>query len=166
VSFRSSQQQQPSLGLDVPVGSGTVDAIVSWIIEGAGQHILRVEVGYMTPDGNRTMFRKFTSPSNVPSRTSDTNCNVEYPIVENEKKQDHMIVSSIIFETANGLELVATNMDCGRSVSRTTTNSNRAIDDAVENVISPAQSVTAIAVQLWNGAQSIIPGGKASYMLN
>jgi trafficking protein particle complex subunit 13 len=177
------QQQQPgyathvnnSLGLDVPVGSG-VDAIVSRIIEEAGQHILRVEVGYMTPDGNRTTFRKFyrfqvRQPIYVTEqctiRTSDTSCitciHVEYPIVENEK-QDPMIVSSINFETANGLD--ATNMDCGRSVSRTTTNSNRAIVDAAEDVISPAQSVYPTAVQLLDGAQSIIPGGKASYMFN
>ncbi|CAB9521147.1 protein particle complex subunit 13 [Seminavis robusta] len=45
-------------GVDVPPEQG-IDAIVSYKLEEAGSHILRVEVGYATMDGNVKTFRKF-----------------------------------------------------------------------------------------------------------
>lgn len=67
---------------------GSIDAIVSHALEEAGQHILRVEVGYGTGDSNTKTLRKFyrfqvSNPlviSELTYRTGDTCCFVSISI--------------------------------------------------------------------------------------
>jgi len=80
-------------GLEIEPLSG-IDAIVSHAIEEPGQHILRVEVGYMTADGGNKTFRKFyrfqvTAPLTLRQsavRCGDNACfvsvDVEYNLTE------------------------------------------------------------------------------------
>jgi trafficking protein particle complex subunit 13 len=86
---------EASGGVDVPPAA-SVDAIVSHAIEEAGQHILRVEVGYMTGDGagNKT-FRKFyrfqvVNPlqiSELTVRGGDSCCYVSLSVQYNPTEQ-------------------------------------------------------------------------------
>lgn len=96
------------MGVDVAPGDG-VDAIVSRSLEEAGQHILRVEVGYLTSEGMNKTLRKFyrfnvSSPLAIREmtvRSGDDSCFVSLA-VENVSQQA-MTVSSATFETPPGL---------------------------------------------------------------
>ena len=77
-------------GVDVPPEGG-VDTIVSQALEEAGQHILRVEVGYGGSDGSVKTLRKFyrfqvTNPltiSELTTRTGDASCFVSISLENN-----------------------------------------------------------------------------------
>lgn len=143
-------------GMDVEAES-SVDAIVSRVIEEPGQHILRVEVGYSTADGGSKTFRKFYRfPVLAPllitestTRMGDTRClvsiSVKYPRTEKEKQYPIMIASSSL-ETATGL--TATNVGCTSSFPKT----------------SLGQTPT--AVELFDAAGSMIPGGSFRYIFS
>jgi trafficking protein particle complex subunit 13 len=96
-----------TLGVDVSPGDG-VDAIVSRALEEPGQHILRVEVGYLTSEGTNKTLRKFyrfnvTNPLNIREltvRSGDGCCFVSIA-VENVSGIP-MVISNAIFEAANG----------------------------------------------------------------
>lgn len=118
-------------GIDVDPECG-VDAIVARKIEEAGQHILRVEVAYLTTEGGSKTFRKFyrfqtTEPLRISEqvvRVGDTKCfvtiHVEY--LKNEKeKQDPLIVLVDGFEVADGLSVseVGTNTPLQKDLNET-----------------------------------------------
>lgn len=108
-------------GLDIEPLSGR-DAIVSHLIEEPGQHILRVEVGYMTAEGGSKTFRKFyrfqvTAPLQIRQsirRCGDSCCfvtvDVEYnmPSSENNKVSGDtpLVISNASFVPTEGLEAV------------------------------------------------------------
>ena len=52
-------------GVDVGPESG-IDAIVSHVLEEPGQHILRVEVGYGSPEGQKTLRKFYRFQVSVP----------------------------------------------------------------------------------------------------
>ena len=110
----ASRLDQSNLaGIDVGPDSG-VDAIVSRNIEEAGEHILRVDVGYVTSDGGTKTFRKFyrfnvTSPLRITNnvlRVGDSKCFVsifvEYTKHDKEK-QDPLGISVEKFDATEGL---------------------------------------------------------------
>jgi trafficking protein particle complex subunit 13 len=80
-------------GITITPQSG-VDTIVSHAIEEAGQHILRVEVGYMTGNGGSKTFRKFyrfhvTAPLTIQQcvvRSGDNCCFVSVDVECNSTK--------------------------------------------------------------------------------
>mmetsp|Transcript_22335 Transcript_22335/g.25405 ORF Transcript_22335/g.25405 Transcript_22335/m.25405 type:complete len:457 (+) Transcript_22335:63-1433(+) len=96
-------------GVDVRPGDG-VDAIVARQLEESGQHILRVEVGYQTSEGNQKTLRKFyrfnvSHPLSIEDRTirsGDTSCFVSIGI-DNLCNQP-MVISSPRFDCTDGLE--------------------------------------------------------------
>jgi hypothetical protein len=96
------------LGVDVPPGDG-VDAIVSRALEEAGQHILRVEVGYQTTEGSQKTIRKFyrfnvSNPLSLSERTvrsGDNSCLVSIG-VENTS-QHPMVITAATIECQPGL---------------------------------------------------------------
>lgn len=115
-----SRLDQASLtgGIDIEPLSGK-DAIVSHLIEEPGQHILRVEVGYMTADGGSKTFRKFyrfqvTAPLEIRQsvrRCGDSCCFVTIDVdhnlhsTENKISTDTpLVISDASFMPANGLE--------------------------------------------------------------
>lgn len=97
-----------ALGVDVAPGDG-VDAIVSRALEEEGQHILRVEVGFLTSEGTNKTLRKFyrfnvTNPLSIREltvRSGDDTCFVSIA-VENVSTIP-MVISNANFETAVGL---------------------------------------------------------------
>lgn len=152
-------------GMDVAAES-SVDAIVSRVIEESGQHILRVEVGYLTAEGGTKTFRKFyrfqvLSPVTLKEsvvRLGDTRClitvSVEYPKLEKEK-QDLLMIASINLEAASGLE--ATNVGCTSSFHKTTTTTKNDNDTSTT-------ALPLTAVQLFDAAGSMVPGGSFRYI--
>jgi hypothetical protein len=110
-------------GIDIEPLSGK-DAIVSHLIEEPGQHILRVEVGYMTADGGSKTFRKFyrfqvTAPLEIRQsirRCGDSCCfvtiDVEYNLQSSENKsasETPLVISEASFVPSDGLEAVRIN---------------------------------------------------------
>lgn len=100
-------------GMDVAPSSG-VNAIVSRSIEEAGQHVLRVDVGYVGADGGSKSFRKFyrfnvTSPLRIQNqvlRVGDSKCFVSILVeyTKNDKeKQDPLGVAVDRFDATEGL---------------------------------------------------------------
>jgi len=98
----------------IDIGSNSqVDAIVSHDIEEAGQHILRVEVSYVTGDQEKT-FRKFyrfnvVSPLTVKEtsvRSGDSTCYVSLEVSFNSEQvtaaTESLVVSSAEFVPADG----------------------------------------------------------------
>ena len=51
--------------MDVPPEAG-IDAVVSHVLEEPGQHILRVEVGYGSADGQKTLRKFYRFQVSVP----------------------------------------------------------------------------------------------------
>jgi trafficking protein particle complex subunit 13 len=113
----SQRWQLPSKlehGTDVPP-SRNIDAIVSHSIEESGQHILRVEVAYQTPDGSSKTFRKFyrfqvISPLQLSlkaSRIGDSECyvsvTIEYTNTDPNEKHKTITLTDIDFACADGL---------------------------------------------------------------
>jgi hypothetical protein len=114
-------------GIQVAPESG-VDAIVSHALEEAGQHILRVEVGYGTSDGQTKTLRKFyrfqvSNPlilSELTYRTGDTSCFVSISLKNNgDATKRGLTISSVDFEAAPGLiaELVVSSPSTSRTPS-------------------------------------------------
>ena len=97
-----------ALGQDIHPNTA-VDAIVFRALEEAGQHILRVEVGYQTTEGTQKTLRKFyrfnvTAPISVNHKTvrlGDTVCIVSVA-VENVSTQA-MVLSDVSFRPNDGL---------------------------------------------------------------
>lgn len=98
-------------GVEVAPGLG-VDSIVSHAIEEPGQHILRVEVGYMTTDGGSKTFRKFyrfqvSNPLSVKEltvRAGDSSAFVSISVeYNNDDAADALVISDAEFTPANGL---------------------------------------------------------------
>jgi hypothetical protein len=141
-------------GVDVAPGNG-VDAIVSRAIEQPGQHILRVEVGYLTAEGGTKTFRKFyrfqvSAPLLIKEtafRHGDSCCfvsvSVEYTRTEEEGKQSPIVIASSVFESAEGLS--ASRIDSGSAVKKPETS-------------------TPTAAQLLDAAGSLSPGGSFRYI--
>lgn len=107
-------------GIDIDPLSGK-DAIVSHLIEEPGQHILRVEVGYLTADGGSKTFRKFyrfqvTAPLEIRQsirRCGDSCCfvtiDVDYNLESSESKaasDTPLVISDASFVPTDGLEAV------------------------------------------------------------
>jgi hypothetical protein len=104
-------------GVEVAPGLG-VDSIVSHAIEEPGQHILRVEVGYMTTDGGSKTFRKFyrfqvSNPLSVKELTvrggdssAFVSISVEYNHEDDSDAADALVISSADFSPADGLSAV------------------------------------------------------------
>jgi hypothetical protein len=106
-------------GVEISPGLG-VDSIVSHAIEEAGQHILRVEVGYQTTDGGDKAFRKFyrfqvSDPLTVKERTvraGDLACYVSVSVEYNQEDNaaaaatattaEALVISSADFTPADG----------------------------------------------------------------
>jgi hypothetical protein len=97
-----------NLGVDVRPGDG-VDAIVSKALEEAGQHILRIEVGYQTNEGSQKTFRRFyrfqvSNPLALAVQTvrsGDNSCFVSIGI-ENTS-QHAMVITAATIECKPGL---------------------------------------------------------------
>ena len=133
-----------------------VDAIVSRKIEEAGQHILRVEVAYLTAEGGSKTFRKFyrfqtSEPLRITEqvvRVGDARCfvtiHVEY-LKSDKEKQDPLIVLVDGFEVADGL-----------SVSEVGTNTP---------LVKDSNKVPS-AMDLLDTAGMIVPGGSYRYMFS
>lgn len=102
---------QNMAGIDIDSNS-QVDAIVSHEIEEAGQHILRVEVSYVTGDNNEKTFRKFyrfnvVSPLIIKEttvRSGDSTCYVSLEVAFNAEQvtADSLVVASAEFVPADG----------------------------------------------------------------
>lgn len=103
-------------GVEVAPGLG-VDSIVSHAIEEPGQHILRVEVGYLTTEGGSKTFRKFyrfqvSNPLSVKEltvRAGDSSCFVSISVEYNhdiDDAADALVISSADFSPAEGLTAV------------------------------------------------------------
>jgi trafficking protein particle complex subunit 13 len=98
-------------GVDVKAGD-CVDAIISKALEESGQHILRVEVGYLTSEGSVKTLRKFyrfnvSNPLTVSERTvrsGDNACLVSITI-ENTS-QSAMVITAANIEPKTGLQSV------------------------------------------------------------
>jgi hypothetical protein len=97
-------------GVDVAPESG-IDAIVSHVLEEVGQHILRVEVGYGSGDGNKTL-RKFYRFSVTPPilfspflfRTGDSSCFISITLENNgAETKGGLTICSAEFDPAPGL---------------------------------------------------------------
>ena len=99
-------------GVDV-APEGGIDTIVSQALEEAGQHILRVEVGYGGSDGSVKTLRKFyrfqvTNPltiSELTTRTGDASCFVSISLENNaaETKGGSLTICGAEFDPAPGL---------------------------------------------------------------
>jgi trafficking protein particle complex subunit 13 len=168
----SQRYQLPSTTFDQGNGSGgidiapesSIDAIVSRVIEESGQHILRVEVGYLTPEGGTQTFRKFyrfavlaplTVQDTAVVRISDTRCFisviVKYPKIE--ENQGMIVIASSTLETPSGFTV--------SKIDATTTTTKNAADVSSVAVSSPPPLS---AVQLWDAAGAMSPGGSFSYL--
>ncbi|GAX10183.1 hypothetical protein FisN_3Lh378 [Fistulifera solaris] len=106
-------------GIDIEPLSGK-DAIVSHLIEEQGQHILRVEVAYMTADGGSKTFRKFyrfqvIAPLEIRQsifRCGDSCCfvtiDVEYNLSSSSENktasETPLVISEASFVPSDGLE--------------------------------------------------------------
>jgi len=110
-SQRWNLRSQLENGIDVAPGSG-IDSIVSHAIEEAGQHILRVEVGYLTAEGGSKTFRKFyrfqvVDPfqvSELTVRSGDSSCFVSLSVKYNQaEKAGALVISAADFLPAEGL---------------------------------------------------------------
>ena len=98
-------------GVEVPPESG-VDAIVSHVVEEAGQRILRVEIGYAGGDGSIKTLRKFyrfqvSNPLIINAstfRSSDASCFVSITL-ENDKEESKggLTICQAQFEATEGL---------------------------------------------------------------
>jgi len=100
-------------GVEVPPGKG-VDTIVSHSLEEAGQHILRVEVGYASSDGSIKTLRKFyrfqvSNPlviTEATFRSSDTSCFVSISLSNNsEASRGGLTICEAAFEAASDLSV-------------------------------------------------------------
>ena len=98
-------------GVEVPPESG-IDCIVSHHLEEAGQHILRVEVGYGSREGLKTL-RKFyrfqvSSPliiNDLTYRIGRSSCFTEITLENNgSETKGGLTICSVDFEAASGLE--------------------------------------------------------------
>ena len=98
-------------GVNLPPEGG-IDAIVSHALEEAGQHILRVEVGYGTGDGSIKTMRKFyrfqvSNPliiSELTYRTGDACCFVSISLENNAAEtKGGLTICSAEFDPATGL---------------------------------------------------------------
>jgi len=115
-----------ALGADVAPADG-VDAIVSRALEESGQHILRVEVGYLSSEGTNKTLRKFyrfnvANPLNIREltvRSGDDSCFVSIA-VENVSIAP-MVISQVSFETSKGLKAERIGMSSLSSVPDTVT---------------------------------------------
>ena len=139
-------------GIDIEPQSG-VDAIVSHAIEEPGQHILRVEVGYLTTEGGSKTFRKFyrfmvTSPLNIRHsavRSGDDCCFVSLEVECNAATNSSgvpLVISDVDFLPVDGLSAVR-------------------IGD--KKTISSDDSKTS-ALNLFDGAGVMMPGGSSRYL--
>lgn len=109
-------------GVEVPPESG-IDAIVSHALEEAGQHILRVEVGYAGGDGSIKTLRKFyrfqvSNPLKIREtifRVSDGCCFVSISLENNgEESKGGLTVCEAAFEPASGLTAEKVGMQRGQ----------------------------------------------------
>lgn len=98
-------------GVDVPPESG-VDAIVSHALEEAGQHILRVEVGYASNDGGIKTLRKFyrfqvsnhLTITHLTYRASDSCCFVSVLLENNASEtKGGLAICEAEFNPSDGL---------------------------------------------------------------
>lgn len=114
----STRWQLPSSlsqSLDVEANSG-VDTIVSHAIEEPGQHILRVEVGYLTKEGGNKTFRKFyrfqvVNPLVIQEsviRSGDSSCFVSLSVkYDVDAKIGPITLADVEFVPAKGLTATA-----------------------------------------------------------
>jgi hypothetical protein len=119
---------------DVDPGGG-IDAIVSRRLEEAGQHILRVEVGYMS-NGAKTL-RKFyrfnvAVPLNITEhviRGGESKClvsvTVENVMEKSTSGAGNVTISSVGFETAAGLVSKPVTLDDDTDVDKITAKTNQ-----------------------------------------
>ncbi|KAL3917399.1 MAG: hypothetical protein SGILL_004730 [Bacillariaceae sp.] len=140
-------------GIEVAPESG-VDTIVSHALEEAGQHILRVEVGYGTSDGQTKTLRKFyrfqvSNPlilSELTYRTGDTSCFVSISLKNNgDATKRGLTISSVDFEAATGL--VAEQVVSSPSTSHT-----------------PLHTPTAKGLTLFDNSGRLEPGATRNYL--
>lgn len=87
--------------MDVPPEAG-IDAIVSHVLEEPGQHILRVEVGYGSADGQKTLRKFYRFQVSVPLiinastfKTGESTCFISLDVQNNrtETKGGFSVVS-------------------------------------------------------------------------
>ena len=128
-------------GMDVPPLAG-VDAVVSHLIEEAGQHILRAEVTSLAADGNLKTFRKFyrcqvSYPIEIHEytvRDGDTGCwvtlSIEYTNnAEYANSKDVLVIAGVDFQAADGLTANCLGAPCAR---KTTIEKRKTTVDAIE----------------------------------
>ncbi|GKZ00768.1 hypothetical protein MPSEU_001028600 [Mayamaea pseudoterrestris] len=161
-------------GKDVGPNSG-IDAIVSHDIEEAGQHILRVEVSYVSPEGNSKTFRKFyrfqvVSPLTITAnvlRSGDVTCFVSVLVeftspdatAANEQQanvaiqKDQLLISHVALETQNGL--VAKNI--GAQAIET-------VLPAINNMLEEGATKELNALQLFDQLTMLSSGSSQRYL--
>jgi trafficking protein particle complex subunit 13 len=107
-------------GVEVSPGKG-VDTIVSHVLEEVGQHILRVEVGYVGSDGSVKTLRKFyrfqvSNPlviSETTFRSSDQYCYISISLANNgEASRGGLTICEAGFEPA--FDLTAEQLSVGK----------------------------------------------------
>ena len=140
-------------GVEVPPDGG-VDAIVSHALEEAGQHILRVEVGYGTTDGSTKSLRKFyrfqvSNPliiSETTYRTGDSSCFVSIALKNNgDETKKGLTISSAEFEPASGLVV------------------ERVLGSPTNNT-TPLKNPHARGVKLYDNCGRLEPGSSKSFL--
>jgi len=97
--------------VDVPPEAG-IDAIVSHVLEEPGQHILRVEVGYGSADGQKTLRKFYRFQVSVPLiihassyKTGESTCFVSLDVQNNRTEtKGGITICSADFDPAEGLE--------------------------------------------------------------
>jgi len=190
-----SRLSDNTTGADVPPDSG-VDAIVSRSIEEPGQHILRVEVSYAEHGANphehmgMKTFRKFyrfqvTAPLRMREsvvRVGDARCFVSVQVeytrnpgaaqpdnTASEQQppvhQDALVITSLGFEAANGLT--------GTSIGTSSLFAPQGEDEKTNDTTSAstttsteADAAPPTAVELFDAAGSMVPGGSFSYLFS
>ena len=142
-------------GTDIEPESG-VDTIVSHAIEEPGQHILRVEVGYMTTEGGSKTFRKFyrfqvTAPLAIRQsvvRSGDSCCFVSMDVQYNVAKtpsSSPMVISEASFVPVEGLLA-------------------ERIDGTAKSPKIESDGPILSALELYDRAGILPPGGSARYL--
>jgi len=144
-----------------------IDSIVSHALEEAGQHILRVEVGYGGIGGTMKSLRKFyrfqvSNPlviSETTYRTGESSCFVSMSLQNNgHESKGGLTISSADFEPASGLfaeKVICRAPDTDR---RETTNSNLARNVGVRSNSLPK------GVDLFDNSGRLEPGDSKHYI--
>ena len=164
-SYNGANEGGINISRDIEPGGG-VDAIVSRRLEEAGQHILRVEVGYIA-NGDKTLRKFYRFNVTVPlkltefvTRSGDATCLVSITVENIMEKQGAgggaVTVSSVVFEPYVGLVAEQIHLEEGIS--------NEWEDMTESSCLSITRRLS--AVQLYDSCGRLEPGDSYRYLFS